>query len=285
MTQPRILVVFQTTEGQTGKITDRIAEELRGLDCDVEVHAADSAPSPDAYDAVVVGGSIHTGKYGAALVEFITSNVAALNAMKTALFQVSLTSANPDERHTADAHGMVEELARRHRLRSRSRRDVRRCCRLHEVRMGEASHHAFDRRRRRRRHRHCRTTTSTRTGTPSCTLLATSSTWPQAKPRLTERSSEQAVVRAAVDEDRGAGDEPGLLAAQERDHGAEVVGSPQPLCRNRIEVGRVAVELRHAVGGVDARQDRVHGHAVRGDRQWPSSSGIRGRPRARCWTG
>ena len=34
----------------------------------------------------------------------------ALTAMPTALFQVSLTSANPDEAHTATAHGLVQEL-------------------------------------------------------------------------------------------------------------------------------------------------------------------------------
>ena len=110
MTEPRILVAFQTAEGQTGKIANRIAEVLRGDGANVDVHTADSAPAPDAYDGVIVGGSIHAGRYGPALIDYVKTNASALNAMPSALFQVSLTSANLDEQHTAAAHRMMQEL-------------------------------------------------------------------------------------------------------------------------------------------------------------------------------
>lgn len=43
--------------------------------------AAASAPRPNDYDGVVIGGSIHAGKYGPALNDYVKANVAALNAM------------------------------------------------------------------------------------------------------------------------------------------------------------------------------------------------------------
>lgn len=44
------------------------------------------------------------------LTHYLKEHAAALNAMPSALFQVSLTSANPDEEHTAAAEGLVHEL-------------------------------------------------------------------------------------------------------------------------------------------------------------------------------
>lgn len=111
MTKPRVLVAFATTEGQTEKIAHRIAEVLRGDDTlSVEVYAVDSAPAPKLYDGVIVGGSIHAGRYGAALYDYVRAYADALNSTPSAFFQVSLTSANPDEEHTAAAHRMVQEL-------------------------------------------------------------------------------------------------------------------------------------------------------------------------------
>lgn len=110
MSDQRILVAFHTTEGQTEKIANRLAEVLRADGATVDMHTADAAPPPDSYDVVVVGGSIHAGRYGSALVEYVKANAATLNAMPAALFQVSLTSANPDEQHTTAAHGMMQEL-------------------------------------------------------------------------------------------------------------------------------------------------------------------------------
>lgn len=110
MTGRRILIAFHTTEGQTEKIADRIAEVLRGDGMSVDVDTADSAPAPDDYDGVVIGGSIHAGRYASALSDYVKANVAALNAMPSALFQVSLTSANPDEQHTMAAHRMTQEM-------------------------------------------------------------------------------------------------------------------------------------------------------------------------------
>lgn len=54
---------------------------LRADGASVDVSAAASAPRPNDYDGVVIGGSIHAGKYGPALNDYVKANVAALNAM------------------------------------------------------------------------------------------------------------------------------------------------------------------------------------------------------------
>jgi menaquinone-dependent protoporphyrinogen oxidase len=110
VSEPRILVAFDTTEGQTERIASRIAEVLRADGARVAIHPASAAPGPQGFDGVVIGGSIHTGRYGAALTSYVEANIAELNAMPSALFQVSLTSANPDEQHTTAAHQMMQQL-------------------------------------------------------------------------------------------------------------------------------------------------------------------------------
>ena len=110
---PRVLVVFHTSEGQTARIAERIASVLRSLDSSVEVRSVDTAPVPSDFDAVVVGDSIHVMHHSRALTQYLKEHAAALNAMPSALFQVSLTSTNPDEEHTVAAQALVQELIER----------------------------------------------------------------------------------------------------------------------------------------------------------------------------
>jgi menaquinone-dependent protoporphyrinogen oxidase len=107
---PRVLIAFHTQEGQTAKIAARISGVLTAAGVSVDTDAIDSAPEPAGYDLVVVGDSIHAVHHSKALRAYLRDHADALTAMPTALFQVSLTSANPDDAHTATAHGMVQEL-------------------------------------------------------------------------------------------------------------------------------------------------------------------------------
>ena len=106
----KLLVVFHTSEGQTARIADHIAAVLRDLGDEVEVHDVAGAPAPDRYDGVIVGDSIHAGRHSKALTRYVSDHAAALAAVPSALFQVSLTSANPDAEHTATAHRLLHEL-------------------------------------------------------------------------------------------------------------------------------------------------------------------------------
>lgn len=105
-----ILVVFHTSEGQTARIADHIAAVLREFGDDVEVHDVAGAPAPEHYDGVIVGDSIHAVHHSKPLTRYVHDHVAVLNKLPAALFQVSLTSVNPDDEHTATAQGLVQEL-------------------------------------------------------------------------------------------------------------------------------------------------------------------------------
>lgn len=102
------LVYYATNEGQTGKIAAHIAETLRGRGHQAMVlDAAEGAePALDAYDAVLVGASIHGGRHQESVVEFVTANREALAALPTAFFQVSMSAAS--ESKAADAAAYLE---------------------------------------------------------------------------------------------------------------------------------------------------------------------------------
>jgi menaquinone-dependent protoporphyrinogen oxidase len=106
----RVLVTYHSVEGQAERIANRIASDLEREGLRVDVRAVVRAPDPTDYGGVVVGDSIHSGRHSQALTQYLGENRDALSRVPSALFQVSLTSANPDEEHTATAMGMVDEL-------------------------------------------------------------------------------------------------------------------------------------------------------------------------------
>ncbi len=109
----KILLVFHTSEGQTAKVADHIAAALRDDAFDVELHDVAGAPGPDAFDGVIVGDSIHAGRHSRALTRYLEEHRSSFVSRPTALFQVSMTSANPDAEHTATAQKLVHDLMER----------------------------------------------------------------------------------------------------------------------------------------------------------------------------
>ena len=110
MSSPRFLVAFHSSEGQTAKIAEHVGDilALRGARPDVVDAGAD--PSPDGYDVVVVGDSIHVGHHSPSLVKWLRGHAAELDGRPSGFFQVSLVSANRDAEHTAAAERLVQEL-------------------------------------------------------------------------------------------------------------------------------------------------------------------------------
>jgi menaquinone-dependent protoporphyrinogen oxidase len=90
----RILIAYGTTEGQTARIADHLADVIRGLG--LEVDALDLEQSQDVslgrYDGVIVGGSIHLGKHQKGVVEFVSKYRADLERLPSAFFSVSLAA-------------------------------------------------------------------------------------------------------------------------------------------------------------------------------------------------
>ena len=91
--EPRFLVLYGTTDGQTRKIAGAIADELRACGDDVDVANArhQNPPTPpDNYAAVVIAGSVHAGGYQRSVRRWVRAHRDALANRPTAFVSVCL---------------------------------------------------------------------------------------------------------------------------------------------------------------------------------------------------
>jgi menaquinone-dependent protoporphyrinogen oxidase len=109
-----ILVAYASTEGQTRKVAEFIAERVRRRGHRVDlVDAATPAAQQvvPTYLAAIVGGSVHQHRHQSALLHFIKDNRAWLGAMPLALFSVSMAAAQDDMDSRLEARRMLDEFA------------------------------------------------------------------------------------------------------------------------------------------------------------------------------
>ena len=107
----RILVVYGTTEGQTRTIAQHLGAELEKLGHAVEIRDSTTMTDPlaeGAFDAVVVGASVHQGRHQAAVQHFVQANLGILERLPTAFFSVSLVASSPDPEDRKDAQNLIE---------------------------------------------------------------------------------------------------------------------------------------------------------------------------------
>ena len=105
-----VLIVYGSKDGQTAKIAERIARHIGERGLQVSCYSVDDLPadfSIEAFDGVIVGGSIHIGKYPAAMRHFVTRHRDRLNGVPSALFTVcmAIQSQNAAERDEARKFG------------------------------------------------------------------------------------------------------------------------------------------------------------------------------------
>lgn len=98
----KILIVYGTTEGQTRKVAEFMADRIAALGhTPTLIDAVETGPQadPGPFDAAILAGSLHAGHYQAALVHFARAHHETLNAMPTAFVSVSLAAASdePDD--------------------------------------------------------------------------------------------------------------------------------------------------------------------------------------------
>jgi menaquinone-dependent protoporphyrinogen oxidase len=108
----KIVVAYDTTEGQTRKIARHVADVISrsGLDAQaIDLRRPPSGFSLDEFDAIVVGASIHMGKHSRRLLQFVQAHKAQLDARPSAFFSISLSAAG-SEKERSDATRYVEEL-------------------------------------------------------------------------------------------------------------------------------------------------------------------------------
>ena len=111
----RILLAYCTHEGQSRKIADALAEEARTLDHEVDmldVSLPKEGFDPGHYDGFIVGGSVNRMRHDPALVEFVMSNLRALDAKPSAFFSVSLAASSDEEPGPTDAVLMAQDFFR-----------------------------------------------------------------------------------------------------------------------------------------------------------------------------
>src|SRR5262249_42124529 len=93
MRMRQILIVYGTTDGQTRKIAQVLAEDLRARCCSVDLLDA-AGPlarlSPECYDAVIVGASVHIGAFQRSVVRWVRHHAKALKDTQTAFLPVCL---------------------------------------------------------------------------------------------------------------------------------------------------------------------------------------------------
>jgi menaquinone-dependent protoporphyrinogen oxidase len=109
-----ILVAYGTTEGQTRKIAEFIAERvrIRGHRVDLVDTATPAARQvAPVYQAAIVGGSLHQHRHQRSLEHFLRDNRVWLAALPLGMFSVSLAAALDDADSRREARRLLDELA------------------------------------------------------------------------------------------------------------------------------------------------------------------------------
>jgi menaquinone-dependent protoporphyrinogen oxidase len=107
---PTILLIHASTHGHTAKIADRVADRLRACGATVALEHVGVDPAPAAFDAVIVGASIHAGHHQREIVEWAERHRTALGLVPSALFTVCLTAADDTEESRAATRRYLDDL-------------------------------------------------------------------------------------------------------------------------------------------------------------------------------
>ena len=105
-----IVIIYGTLEGQTKKISERIAAIIDNKEHQVTTLSGEQLPSDfsvEQYDAAIIGGSIHMGKYPECIKKFVTTHNGWLNNTPSAFFTVcmAVNSQHAQSREEAMRYG------------------------------------------------------------------------------------------------------------------------------------------------------------------------------------
>lgn len=105
----KVLIAYGTTEGQTGKIVETVAGQIRGLGHEAVLFDT-SSPRSDleagTFDRIIVAGSVHEERHQEAVEVFVLAHREVLSAKPTLFLSVSLAAAFEDK--AADAQRYVD---------------------------------------------------------------------------------------------------------------------------------------------------------------------------------
>jgi menaquinone-dependent protoporphyrinogen oxidase len=100
-----VLIIFETVEGQTGRIARFAKKEARRAGLDVALlDTADTSRSVsfDGVEKVILAAPVHERRHPKAFETFIAENLAELAARDTLMLSVSLKAAFPDSMEEAE---------------------------------------------------------------------------------------------------------------------------------------------------------------------------------------
>jgi menaquinone-dependent protoporphyrinogen oxidase len=110
----RVLVLYGTTEGQTRKIAQFMADQLTSQGhATTLAEAVGEGPDLDlgSFGAVLVAASLHEGEYQAPVVRWLSRYHHALNVLPSAFVSVSLSAAGEDPDDWEGLRNCVQALA------------------------------------------------------------------------------------------------------------------------------------------------------------------------------
>jgi menaquinone-dependent protoporphyrinogen oxidase len=82
----KAIIVYASKHGSTRDIAEFIAERFRQHGMQAEARSVDAAPSPEGYDAVVIGSAVYMEHWMGEAVEFVRRNRTALASRPVWLF-------------------------------------------------------------------------------------------------------------------------------------------------------------------------------------------------------
>lgn len=94
----KALVVYATKSGCTTGVAEQIGTTLSEKGVQADVLPAESAPSPEGYDAVIVGSGVRVGTWHESARTWVEANADALKKTPTAFYTCCLTIANGEEK-------------------------------------------------------------------------------------------------------------------------------------------------------------------------------------------
>lgn len=108
----KILIAYASTEGQTRKIAQKVADHIVEGGRTVELLELSDATHIDIqrFDCVILAGSIHVGRYQRSLTNFAAERCNALQGKPTLLLSVSLAAAGHDAEDWKGLNKIREEF-------------------------------------------------------------------------------------------------------------------------------------------------------------------------------
>lgn len=108
----KLLIVYATTEGQTRKVAEYLANGARALNYVCDLYEVASLPADldlSQYPKVIVAGSVHMERHQPAIAEFVQKALPTLEKAQTAFLSVSLSAAG-DARDRYDAWAYTRQF-------------------------------------------------------------------------------------------------------------------------------------------------------------------------------